>query len=536
MQKKRFLLLTRRSLALVGATFLATGAVASAQGFPIRAYALSTIQEAPKAAESAPETPKHVEPAPEPPKHAEPAPETPKHAEPAPENPKSAEPTPAQKVEEAVKDAKEHVETAAQEAKEKVRETAEAAKEKVETAIETAKEHAAETARAAREGLEEAIQAVATDADAAAQGAKKQAKAAVEAAKADVEEAAKNAKEKTEIAAELAKEQLAVVAEEGREQAKAVADAAKRAFEAAKTPVKPRMYNYNASTLSCVMQCPECAVFSRAIHDSGLEELIGGARRVTIFAPTDEAFARWPRESLEQLFDCKPALAALVLNHVCPESLSPAELTKLQRLACCCNYESCVKFCGKKRADELARHCDAIADKTKDRQKVCDQNGGVGLGDGALCAAASFPAPVVRCVNGYVYPIDRVQVPRGLKVYQALKSQEEQVEADAIEFELVEILIPSDSLQPQTEETKNDEMNKNDDKKDENGAKENDAKAENETAKVDETKAEKAEKAEKTDAKDADDDKDDADEDEDKDDEDDEDDEKEDKDDDKDKK
>ncbi|MBR4833834.1 MAG: hypothetical protein IKU86_05810, partial [Thermoguttaceae bacterium] len=74
MQKKRFLLLTRRSLALVGATFLATGAVASAQDFPIRAYTITTIQEEPV-------------PTPEPPKPAEPAP--------APEAPKPAEPAPA---------------------------------------------------------------------------------------------------------------------------------------------------------------------------------------------------------------------------------------------------------------------------------------------------------------------------------------------------------------------------------------------------------------------------------------------------------
>ena len=267
------------------------------------------------------------------------------------------------------------------------------------------------------------------------------------------------------------------------------------------------MYNYNASTLSCVMQCPECAVFSRAIHESGLEELIGGARRITIFAPTDEAFARWPQESLEQLFDCKPALAAIVLNHICPESLSPAELTKLQRLACCCNYDACVKYCGKARADELALHCDAIADKTKEQQEVCDRNGGVGLGDGDLCAAASFPAPVVRCVNGYVYPIDRVQVPRGLKVYQALKSQEEQAPEEALEFELVEILIPSETLQPQPEETKdNEEMKKDEEKKNGNGKKENGkngAKADEKEMK--ETKAEKETKAdEKADAKEKD--------------------------------
>ncbi len=209
-------------------------------------------------------------------------------------------------------------------------------------------------------------------------------------------------------------------------------------------------------------------------------------------------------------------MAAIVLNHICPESLSPAELTKLQRLACCCNYDSCVKYCGKKRADELALHCDAIADKTKEQQEVCDRNGGVGLGDGDLCAAASFPAPVVRCVNGYVYPIDRVQIPRGLKVYQALKSQEEQAPEEALEFELVEILIPSETLQPQPEETKeNEEMKKDEEKKNgngkngKNGAKTDEMKAEKETKaengkKAADAKDEKEMKDEKSEAKDKD--------------------------------
>ena len=516
MQKKRFLLLTRRSLALVGATFLATGAAALAD-YPIRAYTITTIQDEPLPAPVL-EEPKPAEPAPTPeePKPAEPAPapEEPKPAEPAPEEPKSAEPTPAPEpetpqpeaptpVEEAVKDAKEDVEAAAQAAKEKVQEAAEVAQEKVENAIETAKENAAEAAQAARDGLEETIQKVKDEAADAAQVAKDAAATAVETAKENVEKAAEVAKEKTETIAQEAKEKAETVVESAKEKV----DEAKA--DAAKTPVKPRMYNYNASALSCVMQCPECAVFSRAIHESGLEELIGGARRVTVFAPTDEAFAHWPQEALEQLFDCQPALAAIVLNHICPESLSPAELTKLQRLACCCNYDDCVKYCGKKRADELALHCDAIADKTKERQEVCDRNGGVGLGDGALCAA-SFPAPVVRCVNGYVYPIDRVQIPRGLKVYQALKSQEEEAAEETLEFELVEILIPSETLQPQVDETKdNEEMKKDEEKKNGNGKKENgkngaktdekEMKAEKETK---ETKAEKADAKDEKDKKD----------------------------------
>jgi uncharacterized surface protein with fasciclin (FAS1) repeats len=537
MQKKRFLLLTRRSLALVGATFLATGAAALAD-YPIRAYTITTIQDEPAPAPvveepkpaapaPAPEEPKPAEPAPAPeePKPAEPAPapEEPKPAEPAPapEEPKPAEPAPAPEtpqpaeptpVEEAVKDAKENVEAAAQAANEKVQEAAEVAKEKVENAIETAKENAAEAAQAARDGLEETIQKVKDEAADAAQVAKDATATAVETAKENVEKAAEVAKEKAEAVADAAKEKV---------------DEAKN--DVAKTPVKPRMYNYNASTLSCVMQCPECSIFSRAIHESGLEELIGGARRITIFAPTDGAFAHWPQESLDQLFDCQPALAAIVLNHICPESLSPAELTKLQRLACCCNYDDCVKYCGKKRADELALHCDAIADKTKEQQEVCDRNGGVGLGDGALCAA-SFPAPVVRCVNGYVYPIDRVQIPRGLKVYQALKSQEEQAAEETLEFELVEILIPSETLQPQ-DETKVDEMKKEEEKKDEKGkngaqADEKEMKAEEE-AKADDAKDEKEAKAEKSDAEEKDKkDKDDADDDQEDDDKDDEDDKK----------
>ncbi len=221
---------------------------------------------------------------------------------------------------------------------------------------------------------------------------------------------------------------------------------------ASEESAKPRVYTFNASTLSCVMQCPECGVFSRAIHEAGLEDLVGGARRITIFAPTDEAFARWPQEKINQLFQCKPALAALVLNHIAPESLSPAELKKINAIANCCNYNVCLEMCGKSRAEILALHCEAIADQEQKTTLCCQpKDDSIGVGGGRVCKVGAFPFPAIRCNNGYVYPIDRVQIPRGLKVYQALKAQEAQADDATIEFELIEIAVSEDAAKAAVE-------------------------------------------------------------------------------------
>ena len=49
----------------------------------------------------------------------------------------------------------------------------------------------------------------------------------------------------------------------------------------------------------------------------------------TLFAPTDEAFARLPKDELAALFGDMRALAALLAYHVVPEQMMAADLVKL---------------------------------------------------------------------------------------------------------------------------------------------------------------------------------------------------------------
>ena len=63
------------------------------------------------------------------------------------------------------------------------------------------------------------------------------------------------------------------------------------------------------------------STFSRLIEAGGLEETFKSDLRMTLLAPTDEAFSRLSEDVLEQLLipENKPLLVELLLNHVIPE-------------------------------------------------------------------------------------------------------------------------------------------------------------------------------------------------------------------------
>jgi uncharacterized surface protein with fasciclin (FAS1) repeats/uncharacterized protein YegP (UPF0339 family) len=70
--------------------------------------------------------------------------------------------------------------------------------------------------------------------------------------------------------------------------------------------------------------------FSRAIREAGLVETLKSSGPYTVFAPVDEAFAKLPQSALDELFDNKARLKAIVNYHVIPESLSTEDLRNLK--------------------------------------------------------------------------------------------------------------------------------------------------------------------------------------------------------------
>src|SRR5690606_32940593 len=73
----------------------------------------------------------------------------------------------------------------------------------------------------------------------------------------------------------------------------------------------------------------------KAVQAAGLVETLKGPGPFTVFAPTDEAFARLPAGTLDGLLNVKAALAKVLTYHVVPgkvmaADVKPGEVTTVQ--------------------------------------------------------------------------------------------------------------------------------------------------------------------------------------------------------------
>jgi uncharacterized surface protein with fasciclin (FAS1) repeats len=69
-------------------------------------------------------------------------------------------------------------------------------------------------------------------------------------------------------------------------------------------------------------------VFLRAIRAAGLEETLRGEGTFTVFAPTDEAFAKLPEGKLDELLADQEAVKALVSFHIVPRKIVVVDVTE----------------------------------------------------------------------------------------------------------------------------------------------------------------------------------------------------------------
>lgn len=67
-----------------------------------------------------------------------------------------------------------------------------------------------------------------------------------------------------------------------------------------------------------------------AVQAAGLVETLKGAGPFTVFAPTDEAFAKLPKGTVEALLKDKAKLAAILTYHVVPGKVTAADVVKLR--------------------------------------------------------------------------------------------------------------------------------------------------------------------------------------------------------------
>lgn len=68
---------------------------------------------------------------------------------------------------------------------------------------------------------------------------------------------------------------------------------------------------------------------AKAIEAAGLVETLKGEGPFTVFAPTDEAFAKLPEGTLDSLLQDKEKLAAILTYHVVPGKVSSEDVAQL---------------------------------------------------------------------------------------------------------------------------------------------------------------------------------------------------------------
>jgi uncharacterized surface protein with fasciclin (FAS1) repeats len=69
---------------------------------------------------------------------------------------------------------------------------------------------------------------------------------------------------------------------------------------------------------------------AKALTAAGLIETLKGPGPFTVFAPTDEAFAKLPAGTLESLLKDKAKLTAVLTYHVVPGKVMAADVVKLK--------------------------------------------------------------------------------------------------------------------------------------------------------------------------------------------------------------
>jgi|tagenome__1003787_1003787.scaffolds.fasta_scaffold20059147_2 uncharacterized surface protein with fasciclin (FAS1) repeats len=71
------------------------------------------------------------------------------------------------------------------------------------------------------------------------------------------------------------------------------------------------------------------SILARAIEAAGLTETLKGEGPFTLFAPTDEAFAKLPKSTLDALLEDPEKLAAVLTYHVVPRPVGSADVARL---------------------------------------------------------------------------------------------------------------------------------------------------------------------------------------------------------------
>ncbi|MFJ2609858.1 MULTISPECIES: fasciclin domain-containing protein [unclassified Streptomyces] len=73
---------------------------------------------------------------------------------------------------------------------------------------------------------------------------------------------------------------------------------------------------------------PALSTLVTAVKKAGLVDTLNNAQGITVFAPTNDAFAKIPKATLDKVLNDKAQLTKILTYHVVGKQLSPADLEK----------------------------------------------------------------------------------------------------------------------------------------------------------------------------------------------------------------
>ena len=85
-----------------------------------------------------------------------------------------------------------------------------------------------------------------------------------------------------------------------------------------------------ANIAETAQQAGQFSTLLKAVEAAGLTDALTGEGALTVFAPTDEAFAKLPAGTIEELLNDIPKLKSILTYHVVEGSVRAADVSQLQ--------------------------------------------------------------------------------------------------------------------------------------------------------------------------------------------------------------
>jgi len=99
--------------------------------------------------------------------------------------------------------------------------------------------------------------------------------------------------------------------------------------EAAKPSGCERSCGHSKDIVDTAVAAGSFKTLATALGEAGLVDALKGKGPFTVFAPTDEAFAKLPDGAVESLLQDKDALAAVLTYHVVPGKVTAKDVMKI---------------------------------------------------------------------------------------------------------------------------------------------------------------------------------------------------------------